>query len=697
MTDKCKEQERARKKLADTLRKLFALMGSDNEHESQGAKQKIHELQQKYKLSWNDVLELVGVGGNNNNGDGLNDLFEQLLKANRKQADKLIDLAKEASLFRTDDGSVWADIDIDGHRETWPVRSSGFKRWLLHQYWREEKSAPGATSVDTATAHLEASAFYDGSPRRAVFLRVADYGGKIYLDLADDGWSVIEIDASGWRVVRDPPARFQRTPAMAPLPMPQRGGTLVLLRKLMHVKDEDDFIVLVAWLLAALRGKHPYPILAIAGPAGAAKSTLLRFARDLVDPNKLEPGALPKETRDLAVGATKRFINGFDNLSGIPAEIADALARLSTGGGFAIRSLYTDDEEKVFSDTRPVMLAGIEDVAGRHDLSERVCHLTQNKIDGATRKFKEDLDADYEQARPLILGRLLDMVAHGLRHLPTTKVDRLPRMADFARWIAACETAEWEAGTFARAYAANRASLVDVSMEADAVATAIVELVEVAGEWSGNAKALLTKLNRIADEATQKQRSWPRSPERMSGRLRRASSLLHERGIEVVPPGKTDKTRIWSLRRMAPQSGGTGKTAQTAQTAETDTDQSVGGGARSGGCEAPPVPEPTNTPGGLEPPNLTAQSSALTIPLKNNGFGGLGGLGGLSGAPGNKGRAPTNHACSYCGGAGVFPDDPTAPYDHPTEAGVLVWLHSRCEAPFADRPLCPSGLAGLGK
>jgi hypothetical protein len=467
MSDKRKEEEKARDKLRDRFRKLFAMMGSDNEHESYSAKEKIHELQRKYKLSWNDVLELVGIGSNGR-GDGSNRLFEELLKRTRKQADVLIDLAKAASLFRTDDGSVWADIMIDCHRETWSVRSSGFKRWLLHRYWQEKKSTPNAMSVEAAIAHLEASAQYDGSPQRSVFIRVAQHhDGKIYLDLADDGWNVIEIAADGWRVIKDPQVRFQRTPTMAPLPMPQKDGHLTLLRNLVNVRDDDDFIILVAWLLAALRGKPPYPVLAIAGPAGAAKSTLLRFARDLIDPNKLDPGALPKETRDLAIGATKRFVQAFDNLSGIPAEIADALCRLSTGGGFAIRSLYTDDDEKVFSDTRPVVLAGVEDVAGRHDLADRTCHLTQAEIGENTRKLKEHLDAEFERARPLILGRLLDLVAHGLRNLAKTKLERMPRMADFAHWIAACETAEWEAGTFAKAYEANRGALVDVSMEAD--------------------------------------------------------------------------------------------------------------------------------------------------------------------------------------------------------------------------------------
>jgi len=47
-----------------------------------------------------------------------------------KQADILIGLAAEANLFHTTDGTGYADLEINGHRETWPIRNKGFGRWL---------------------------------------------------------------------------------------------------------------------------------------------------------------------------------------------------------------------------------------------------------------------------------------------------------------------------------------------------------------------------------------------------------------------------------------------------------------------------------------------------------------------------------------------------------------------------------------
>src|SRR5262249_43617258 len=50
-----------------------------------------------------------------------------------KQADILIGLAQSAELFHSADGTGFADLDINGHRETWPIRAKGFRRWLARR------------------------------------------------------------------------------------------------------------------------------------------------------------------------------------------------------------------------------------------------------------------------------------------------------------------------------------------------------------------------------------------------------------------------------------------------------------------------------------------------------------------------------------------------------------------------------------
>src|SRR5262245_54913955 len=129
---------------------------------------------------------------------------------------------------------------------------------------------------------LEGLALYDG-PTVETFIRVRGHGGKLYVDLGDPEWRAVEIDAAGWRVVNDPPVRFRRPRGMVPLPEPVRGGSLDELRQLVNVRDDASWLMLVGWLAGALRDRGPFPVLALAGEQGSAKSTLGRFLRRLVD------------------------------------------------------------------------------------------------------------------------------------------------------------------------------------------------------------------------------------------------------------------------------------------------------------------------------------------------------------------------------------------------------------------------------
>src|SRR5437879_4913403 len=83
-----------------------------------------------------------------------------------KQADILIELALRAELFHTPDGtgyggSAYADVMINGHRETCPVRLKAFRLWLTREYYRQEGGAPNAQAMQSALAIIEARAMHD--------------------------------------------------------------------------------------------------------------------------------------------------------------------------------------------------------------------------------------------------------------------------------------------------------------------------------------------------------------------------------------------------------------------------------------------------------------------------------------------------------------------------------------------------------
>jgi Toprim domain len=251
----------------------------------------------------------------------------------KKQTDLLTELGSQSDLFRTtDDDTTFADIQINGHRETWAIKSKGFERWLRQQFYKATKKGVNSTALSTALSTLDAMARYEGAERE-VALRVAGHDGKIYLDLCDAEWRVVEIDNKGWRLVDNAPVRFFRRKGMKPLPLPVEGGKIETLKKYINVKDRADFVLVVSWLLAALNPRGPYPVLDVTGEAGSAKSTLLALLRNLVDPNKTDLRAPPREERDLFIAAGNSWVLSYDNLSWLPDWQSDAFARLATGGG----------------------------------------------------------------------------------------------------------------------------------------------------------------------------------------------------------------------------------------------------------------------------------------------------------------------------------------------------------------------------
>lgn len=485
-----------------------------------------------------------------------------------KQADLLIELAQEAELFHSPDATAFADLVVNGHRETWPVRTKGFRRWLARRFFEATGGAPNSEALQSALNVIEAKAHFDG-PEREVHIRIGGLGDKLYLDLGDEAWRAVEIDSDGWRVVDEPPVRFRRAAGMQALPTPQSGGSIETLLRFLNVQGDNDFILVVAWALAVLRNRGPYPVIVLSGEQGSAKSTFSAVLRSLLDPNTAPLRALPREDRDLFIAANNGHVLAYDNVSGLPAWISDTLCRLATGGGFAVRQLYTDQDEVLFDAARPVILNGIEDIVTRPDLADRAIFLTLEAIPEERRRPEKELWTEFDAARPQLLGTLLNAVSHGLQRLPDTRLDRLPRMADFALWATACETALWTAGTFGAAYAGNRDEAVDSVIEADPVGSAIRSLIGTRTEWTGTASDLLGALDEEVGEKVRKSKSWPSSPRALSGRVRRAATFLRKVGIDITfdREGRA-RTRTIRITRK-PESAPAGSSTPSASSAQS--------------------------------------------------------------------------------------------------------------------------------
>jgi hypothetical protein len=95
------------------------------------------------------------------------------------QQEILLSIAAAAELFHTSDDESFARIPVNGHLETWAIRGGGFKKWLLHGFYKLQGKAPQSEIFSSTIKLLEAKALFEG-PMCPVWVRVADHEGAIY-------------------------------------------------------------------------------------------------------------------------------------------------------------------------------------------------------------------------------------------------------------------------------------------------------------------------------------------------------------------------------------------------------------------------------------------------------------------------------------------------------------------------------------
>jgi hypothetical protein len=475
--------------------------------------------------------------------------------ASKKQVMRLVELAEEAELFHTPDRDCYARITIHQHKECWELNSQAFEDWLNRKFYLSEHGIPTSKAFGDAVRMLRGKARYEGE-QYEVHTRLAEHNGEIFLDLCDDEWRVVRISKRGWSIVQDCPVRFRRTSGMRSLPLPVEHGDVHLLKNFVNVSDED-WPLLLSWVVTSFRPGKPFPILLLHGEQGSAKSTTSRMLRSLIDPNGAPIRPVPVSGRDLMITAKNSWVIALDNISFVPDWLSDNLCRLSTGGGFATRELYTNSDEMIFEAMRPILVNGIEEVATRSDLLDRTLSLNLPIITEKNRRDERTVWSDFEKSRASILGGLCTAVSGALNNVDSINLSPLPRMADFAIWAAAAETElGFTAGTFMEAYNRNRDQMNGLAIESSPVAAAIIALINKTGSWKGTATRLLTKLESEVDEQTRRQSYWPKSPKALGGAIRRVATNLRSRGIDCTKGRDTDKngTRLIHLKKIVPPS-----------------------------------------------------------------------------------------------------------------------------------------------
>jgi|GEM_PF-2235521 len=465
-----------------------------------------------------------------------------------KAAPSTDELLDGITFWKDADSEPFCSFDVDGHIENWPVGSKPFARLIKGRYFAKTGRGIKDEEFGGLRSVAEGKACFQGEEFPTAIRICRSENGDIFLDLCNAEWHVIRITAEKWTITESSacPVKFLRRRGMLPLPCPVSGGNLNDLREILNVPDDESWILLVAWLLGALKPDQPQVALAVTGEQGSAKTTLCQIGRGVIDPNKCSARRPPKTEEDLFVAATSGLVVSIDNISTLPAMLSDSICSLTTGGGVAKRQLYTDGDEIILNAKCPVLLNGIENIVERPDLLDRSISLHLPAIPDSKRTEEESILRRFDDIHDGVLGCLLDAVSMGLRNVSKVKLKSLPRQADFTRWITACEPAlPWEPGSFMEAYQANISAGNSAAVEGSQVATAIIALLgrTPTHEWSGSHSELLDNLDAVIDTKTAASKTWPRSARALSGCVERCRPNLRRFGITIIDMGSDSVTR----------------------------------------------------------------------------------------------------------------------------------------------------------
>ncbi|WP_203218438.1 ATP-binding protein [Streptomyces sp. So13.3] len=501
------------------------------------------------------------------------------------QASQLVTLARERfEVFMSEDGRPYA-VAEGGPNIALPLRGRAGLRSQLARIYTEVSggNVPSQSALADAMTVLEGiAAIADPCTPQ---LRTARHEDLIVIDLATPDGRCVLVSPDGWLRCPRSPVLFRRSGAMKALPTPVRDGDgLAKLRALMNTNDEG-FHLLTAWLVASFIPDLPHPILTFRGEQGTGKSKGAAMVIGIVDPSGAPKRTAPRDVKSWATQAFNSWALCIDNVSYIPDWFSDALCRAVTGDGIVDRALYTDDDVVVLEFRRVLAMTTIDAGALAGDLAERLLTIELHTIPDRARREEAELDRAYRDAHAGILASLFDLLANVLRVLPDVVLTHRPRMADFARVLAAVDhVTGWDTQGSYKATAAD--AVADV-LEGEPFAQALVDLVRAAGPTG----IQMTAAEILGKVATPEKlpRKWPKDPTRAGGQLKRLAPALRAIGIEVDDSQRSaDKRRSRLFCLTSVESDRTPASAQrppwsTPDAADTgtDTDRLPASGART--------------------------------------------------------------------------------------------------------------------
>ena len=465
----------------------------------------------------------------------------------------IVDLAIEVQtrFFQDQHGDVFSWISTigeDRHSECLRLRSKAFRARLLDLIREKTGSVPNPSELKQAIEILELRA-YD-SQRIELANRRRGSNDGAFIDLGDPEWKMIAVTPKGWEIVQHPGPLFYRTKHQLPLVEPISGGDPQELFEFVPVDTDQDKLLILAWVIAGFYPVIPSPILLFVGQQGSAKTTRSRRLRSLLDPS-VTPVLGDIEMSDLFLTFQHHAVPCFENVSRFSRREADMFCRAVTGNGVDRRQLYTDSEQKLYSFRRPIIINGLDTPSIRPDFLDRCVIINCRRME----KFVtlQQLDQEFEAARPRLLGAMLDLLVRSLHLHGSTSASNEFRMADFAHFGRAVAKALGRTSKdFDEAYRLNIRQQDCEILEDSPMVRALEKFAEKYSPdkpWKGSAGDLLEQLRytaHVLSDANVKA-DLPKAARWLSSRLSDLAAALATRSVIAERLPRTNSSRGWQV------------------------------------------------------------------------------------------------------------------------------------------------------
>ncbi|MEP1340598.1 MAG: bifunctional DNA primase/polymerase [Ekhidna sp.] len=473
--------------------------------------------------------------------------FDTKPERSKKQSVVTLEFLKEAGyqLFRDQKGESFIKFKpVDKSANAYPVKSSATESWISYLYYSQTNDPLSVRSLKEVISTLDAEARFN-SPEKEVYVRIGFHNDKIFIDRGSEDGSnnFIKITKSGWDVIGDTDFLFWRPEGLAEFPIPKPGGSIDDLRKILNFSDAN-YKLLIAYLINCYNPYGPFMALIPQGGKGSGKSMVSSVLKRIIDPSVVERSMLPKNEHDLVIQATQQFLLSIDNVSNVPFNLSDNFCRILTGGAFVTRRYYTDNEARIFTLKRPIILNGIGNFVNAADLLERSIQINLEPIPQGMRKTERQMDAQLKELLPGFLGALFDCISYGLDNVDKIEAPTNIRMADAAHFILACEPATgFKPGSMLSAINDAQHQMMTDRIVNDSLFIQLCKVMSVLDNHSfeGTVGELYERLQTKADFGVSRQ--W-KSASVLSQHITRKMDMLRESGLIVKLGERKNNGRI---------------------------------------------------------------------------------------------------------------------------------------------------------